>query len=128
LYDFICHDKNAICTKFRTGAVVRYYGDWKWCCSYTVCHKPIKFGYLVGNKLYLTIIMTFIPIEGKSKSYKHRLIIYWTALVNIFMSLLFNLYLLFCYVIVFDVLNNINEVFVFKFVLFVSVLIYVCHV
>jgi len=25
--------------------------------------------------------MTFIPIEGKSKSYKHSLIIYWTALV-----------------------------------------------
>jgi len=27
--------------------------------------------------------MTFIPIEGKSKSYyKHSLIIYWTALVR----------------------------------------------
>jgi len=25
--------------------------------------------------------MTFIPTEGKSKSYKHSLIIYWTALV-----------------------------------------------
>jgi len=25
--------------------------------------------------------MTFIPIEGKSKSYQHSLIIYWTALV-----------------------------------------------
>jgi len=27
--------------------------------------------------------MTFIPIQGKSKSYKHSLIIYWTALVHI---------------------------------------------
>ena len=27
--------------------------------------------------------MTFIPIDGKSKSYKHSLIIYWTALVCI---------------------------------------------
>jgi len=71
--------QNAISTKFWTGAVVRYY--WKWCCSYIVCHKPIKFGHLVGNKLYCTIILTFIPIEGKSKSYKHSLIIYWTALV-----------------------------------------------
>jgi len=26
--------------------------------------------------------MTFIPIEGKSKSYKYSLIIYWTALVQ----------------------------------------------
>jgi len=25
--------------------------------------------------------MTFIPIESKSKSYKHSLFIYWTALV-----------------------------------------------
>jgi len=25
--------------------------------------------------------MTFIPIESKPKSYKHSLIIYWTALV-----------------------------------------------
>jgi len=74
--------KNAICTNFWTGAVVRYYGNWKWCCSYSVCHKSIKFGHLVGNKLYFTIVMTFIPIEGKSKSYKHSLIIYWTALVG----------------------------------------------
>ena len=37
--------KNAICTKFWTGAVVRYYGNWKWCCSYFVCHKPITFGH-----------------------------------------------------------------------------------
>ena len=75
--------KNATCTTFWTGAVVRlYYGNWKWCCSYIVCHKPIKFGHLVGNKLYFTLIMTFIPIEGKSKSYKHSLIIYWTALVH----------------------------------------------
>ena len=70
--------QNAIRTKFWTGAVVRYYGNWKWCCSYIVCHKPVK---LVGNKLYFTIKLTFIPIEGKSKSYKHSLIIYWTALV-----------------------------------------------
>jgi len=73
--------KNAICTKFWTGAVVRYYGNWKW-CFYIVCHKPIKFEHLVGNILYLTIIMTFIPFEGKSKSYKHSIIIYWTALVH----------------------------------------------
>jgi len=73
--------KNAICTTFWTGAVVRYYGNWKWCCSYIVFHKPIIFGHLVGNKLYFTIILTLIPIEGKSKSYKHSLIIYWTALV-----------------------------------------------
>ena len=73
--------KNTICTKFWTGAVVRYYGNWKWCCSYIVCHKPITRGHLVGNKLYFTIIMTFIPIEGKLRSYKHILIIYWTALV-----------------------------------------------
>jgi len=73
--------KNANCTKFWTGAVMRYYGNWKWCCSYIVCHKPIKFRHLVGNKLYFTIKMTFIPIEGKSKSYKHSLIIYWTALI-----------------------------------------------
>ena len=73
--------KNAICTQFWTEAVVRYYGNWKWCCSYLVCHTPIKFGHLVGNKLYFTIILTFIPIEGKSKRYKHSLIIYWTALV-----------------------------------------------
>ena len=33
------------------------------------CHKPIKFGHLVGNKFYFTIILTFIPVEGKSKSY-----------------------------------------------------------
>jgi len=26
-------------------------------------------------------MLTFIPIQGKSKSYKHSLIIYWTALV-----------------------------------------------
>ena len=58
--------KNAICTKFWTGAVVRYYGYWKWCCSYIFCHKPIKFGHLVGNKLYFTIIMRFILIESKS--------------------------------------------------------------
>jgi len=73
--------QNAICTKFWTGAVMRYYGNWKWCCSYIVCHKPTKFGHLVGNQLYFTITLTFIPIEGKSKSYKHSLIIYWTALV-----------------------------------------------
>jgi len=72
---------NAICTTFWTGAVVRYYGNWKWCCSYSVCHKPLKFKHLVKNKLYLTIIMNVIPFEGKSKSYKHSLIIYWTALV-----------------------------------------------
>ena len=41
-----------------------------------VCHNPIKFVHLVGNELYFTIIMTFIPIEGKLKSYKHSLIIY----------------------------------------------------
>jgi len=75
--------KNAICTKFWTGAVVRYYGNWKWRCSYIICHKPIKFGHFVGNKLYFTIILTFIPNEDKSKSYKHSLIIYWTALVHI---------------------------------------------
>jgi len=75
--------KNAICTKFWTGAVVRYYGNWKWRCSCIVCHKPIKFGHEIGNKLYLTIILTFIPNEGKSKSYKHSLIIYWTALVYV---------------------------------------------
>jgi len=63
------------------GAVVRYYGNWKWCCSYIVGHKPKIFWHLVGNKLYFTIKLTFIPIEGKSKSYKHSLIIYWTALV-----------------------------------------------
>ena len=73
--------KKLHCTKFWTGAVVRYYGNFKRCCSYIVCHKPIKFENLVGNKLYFTIIMTFIPIEGKSKSYKHSLIIYWTALL-----------------------------------------------
>ena len=67
--------------KILNGVVVRYYGNWKWCCFYIVCHKPIKFGHLVGNKLCFTIIMTFIPIEGKSNSYKHSLIIYWTALV-----------------------------------------------
>jgi len=73
--------QNAICTKFWTGAVVRYYGYWKWYCSYIVCHKPIKCGHLVGNKLYFTKVLTFIPIDGKSKSYRHSLIIYWTALV-----------------------------------------------
>jgi len=73
--------KNASCTKFWTGAVARYYSNWKRCCSYIVCHNPIKFGHLVGNKLYFTIIMTLISIEGKSKSYKQSLIIYWTALV-----------------------------------------------
>ena len=73
--------KNPICTKLWTGAVVRYYGDWKWCCSYIFCYKPIQFGHVVGNKLYFTKILTFIPIKGKSKSYKHSLIIYWTALV-----------------------------------------------
>ena len=46
--------------------------------------------------------------------------------IDIFKSLLLNLYLFF--VIVFDVLNNIKQVFVFKFVLFVFVKIYVCHV
>jgi len=51
---------------------VRNYGFWKWCCSYIVCHKPIIFGHLVGDKLYFTIIMTLIPIKGKSKSYKHK--------------------------------------------------------
>jgi len=30
--------------------------------------------------------MTFIPIEGKSKSYKHSLIIYWTALVHVYFN------------------------------------------
>ena len=75
--------KNVICAQFWTGAVVRYYGNWKWCCFYIVCYKPIKVGHLVGNKLYYTIILTFIPIGGKSKSYKHSLIIYWTALVYI---------------------------------------------
>jgi len=60
--------KNAICTKFWTGAVVRYYGNWKWCCSYIDCHKPINVGHLVGNKLYFTIIMTLFPIEGLSYS------------------------------------------------------------
>ena len=73
--------KNAICTQFWTGTVVRYYGNWKWCCPYIVCHKPIKFGHFVGNKFYFTIIITFIPIDDKSKSYKHSLIVYWTALV-----------------------------------------------
>ena len=76
--------KNATCTKFWTGAEVRYYGNWKWCWSYIVCHKPMQFWHLVGNKLYFTIIMTFISIEGKSKSYKHSLIIYWTALVYVY--------------------------------------------
>ena len=66
--------------KILNGAVVRYYGNWKW-CSYIACHKPIKCGHLVGNTLYFTIILTYISIEGKSKSYKHSLIIYWTALV-----------------------------------------------
>jgi len=37
---------------------------------------------LVGNKLYFTNILTFIPVGGKSKSFKHSLIIYWTALVH----------------------------------------------
>ena len=36
----------------------------------------IKVGHLVGNKLYFTIILTFIPIKGKSKRYKHSLVIY----------------------------------------------------
>jgi len=67
---------------FWTGAVVCYYGNWKWCCSYIVYHKPLKFGHYVGNTLYFTILLTFIPIECKSKSYKHSLIIYWTALVH----------------------------------------------
>jgi len=79
--------QNAICTKFWMGAVVRYYGNWKWYCFYIVSHKPVTFGHLVGNKLYFTKILNFIPIEGKSKGYKHSLIylfielIYWTALV-----------------------------------------------
>jgi len=32
-----------------------------------------------GNRLYFTIILTFIPKRGKSGSYKHSLIIYLTA-------------------------------------------------
>jgi len=74
---------NDICTKFWAGAVLRYYGNWKLCYSYIVCHKPIKFWHLGENKLCFTIIMTFILIEGKSISYKHSLIFYWTALVSL---------------------------------------------
>ena len=31
---------------------------------FVMTHKPITFGHLVGNKLYFTIILTFIQIEG----------------------------------------------------------------
>jgi len=58
--------KNAICTTFWTGAVVRYYGNWKWCCSYSVCHKPLKFGHLVGNKKFLTKIMKLMLLHLKA--------------------------------------------------------------
>jgi len=40
--DFICHKKCHL-HKILNGAVVRYYGNWKWCCSYFVCYKPIQF-------------------------------------------------------------------------------------
>jgi len=75
--------KYVICIKFWTVAVVRYYGNWQWYCFCIVCHKPIKYGHLVGNNLYFTIILIFISIGVKSKSYKHSLITYWTVLVSI---------------------------------------------
>jgi len=75
--------QNVICNTFWTVALVRYYGNLKWCRSYIVGHKPIKRKHLMGNKLYFTTILTDIQIEGKWKSYKHSLIIYWTALVYV---------------------------------------------
>jgi len=46
-----------------------------WSCSSTKC------GQIVGNKLYFRTVFNFIPIWGKTKSYKHILIIYQTDLV-----------------------------------------------
>ena len=58
--------KNAICINFWTGAVVRYYGNWKW-CFYIFCRKPIQFGHLVGNNIYFQRYWLLFQLEGNQK-------------------------------------------------------------
>jgi len=40
-------------------------------CTYIVCHKHVKVGQMVRNKLSFKIRLNFIQFWGKTKSYKH---------------------------------------------------------